>query len=188
MPDFNSQILFYLSLVQNRIKRTLCRSRIILALNRLHNALQSRKRHYRNRKIIPRTNAFVGKMINFLHAGLQFRQCGNNGFGQIAGIGRTADLVKTTFRLSRSAPSLRMVLTKLLPKVEYSQAVLMTKHPDAFPEQPARRPVWSRRTPTADWLRRFPYTDDGRCRQKRNPSTPATAAPPSRPNAASRLH
>ena len=66
-------------------------------------------------KIVPGTNAFVGKVINAFGSRTDLRQNMDDRRRQITGICRCSDLIKITFSIPRSLPKRRIVLTKLLP-------------------------------------------------------------------------
>ena len=94
MGNFNIKALFDFRLVQNRVMRAGCRCRIVFAFYRADAAGQFGLLHNLAREVVPRTDAFVGKMENFLFAGAYLRQSGDNRFRQVIGVGGGADLVK----------------------------------------------------------------------------------------------
>ena len=117
MTNRKSEVSFDFAFVEDRILRAKRLLRKLVRVNRRNAAVKAKAFDCGIGQIIPRTDAFIGQMIDFPSAGFYPRQKLKNAFGEISG------------RLSAKS---RIFLTKSSPKEENSHAVRNTRQVSAF--------------------------------------------------------
>ncbi len=116
MTNRKSEVSFDFAFVEDRILRAKRLLRKLVRVNRRNAAVKAKAFDCGIGQIIPRTDAFIGQMIDFPSAGFYPRQKLKNAFGEISGIAGAADLIENDFQFRPFERQVPNFLNKVFAK------------------------------------------------------------------------